>query len=249
MNQTGTDEDVIEDVIAWQDAFKSLRYLPRTMEQKLGYLVEECGEVLAAVGKTQRWGLESRNPEVVPSESETNARWILREMDDLELAIGIARRALLVSCPSEGATDDAAERKIQISVKDTVAQDLLWEYAQRRRAVASATKFSDDLEAALVKAGFERPVMRHVDDFLDDIHSDPYACWIINHFRLPAIHKARFARFMDIHRLFCTYDGKRYRVIGASRMCDVWLTADFSRDHGYDHRVDPMKCSAWSPSP
>ena len=39
------------------------QYRPITLGQKLGYLVEECGEVLAAVGKTQRWGLESFNPE------------------------------------------------------------------------------------------------------------------------------------------------------------------------------------------
>jgi hypothetical protein len=39
------------------------QYKPRTTNQKLGYLVEECGEVLAAVGKAQRWGLENFNPE------------------------------------------------------------------------------------------------------------------------------------------------------------------------------------------
>jgi hypothetical protein len=38
-------------------------YEPQTTEQALGYLVEECGEVLAAVGKTQRWGLDSRDPD------------------------------------------------------------------------------------------------------------------------------------------------------------------------------------------
>ena len=32
-------------------------YMPITIDEKLGYLVEECGEVLHAVGKTQRWGL------------------------------------------------------------------------------------------------------------------------------------------------------------------------------------------------
>ncbi len=68
-------------------------YFPVTMEQKLGYLVEECGEVLAAVGKTQRWGLESFNPEPGASK-ETNREWILREMTDLENACAILRRAL-----------------------------------------------------------------------------------------------------------------------------------------------------------
>jgi hypothetical protein len=44
--------------------------------------------------------------------------------------------------------------KVPLSVKDKTAQDLLWEYARRRRAVDA--EFSDDLEAALTLAGFER---------------------------------------------------------------------------------------------
>ena len=69
-------------------------YEPKTLAGKLGYLVEECAEVLAAVGKTQRWGLESFNPEVPPENRETNREWILREMLDLERAIGMVRAAL-----------------------------------------------------------------------------------------------------------------------------------------------------------
>lgn len=43
--------------------------------------------------------------------------------------------------------------KVPLSVKDTSAQDLLWEYAQRRRIIDS--EFSDDLEAALLDAGYQ----------------------------------------------------------------------------------------------
>lgn len=68
-------------------------YMPITIDEKLGYLVEECGEVLHAVGKTQRWGLEGFNPEPGASR-ETNREWILRELSDLELACGMVRRAL-----------------------------------------------------------------------------------------------------------------------------------------------------------
>jgi hypothetical protein len=42
--------------------------------------------------------------------------------------------------------------KVPLSVKDPTAQDLLWEYAQRRRSVDA--EFSDDLEAALRLAGY-----------------------------------------------------------------------------------------------
>lgn len=69
------------------------RYEPKTTRQKLGYLIEECGEVLAAVGKSQRWGLESWNPEFGAS-TETNREWILRELQDLKGAISRVESAL-----------------------------------------------------------------------------------------------------------------------------------------------------------
>lgn len=43
--------------------------------------------------------------------------------------------------------------KVPLSCKDKTAQDLLWEYAQRRRAVDA--EFSSDLESALAKEGFD----------------------------------------------------------------------------------------------
>lgn len=42
--------------------------------------------------------------------------------------------------------------KVPLSVKDPTAQDLLWEYAQRRRSVDA--EFSGDLETALRDAGY-----------------------------------------------------------------------------------------------
>lgn len=44
--------------------------------------------------------------------------------------------------------------KVPLSVKDKAAQDLLWEYAQRRRAVDA--EFSEDLETALRAQGYSR---------------------------------------------------------------------------------------------
>lgn len=66
-------------------------YAPKTLAQALGYLTEECGEVLAAVGKTQRWGPDSYNPELPPEQRETNADWIRREMRDLAVAMDFVR--------------------------------------------------------------------------------------------------------------------------------------------------------------
>jgi NTP pyrophosphatase (non-canonical NTP hydrolase) len=69
-------------------------YEPKTNMQRLGYVVEECGEVLQAIGKTIRWGLESVNPELPPEQQESNAAWILRELDDLSGAIDRLKSAI-----------------------------------------------------------------------------------------------------------------------------------------------------------
>jgi hypothetical protein len=53
---------------------------------------------------------------------------------------------------------------------------------------------------------------------------------------------------MAPYKLFCLYEGKWWRVTGASRMGDVWLTSDFQRDTGYDKRVFLEECSEWRAS-
>ena len=42
--------------------------------------------------------------------------------------------------------------KVPLSTKDPMAQDLLWEYAQRRKEIDK--EFSDDLEECLITDGF-----------------------------------------------------------------------------------------------
>ena len=70
------------------------RYYPQTLTAKLGYVAEECGEVLAAVGKTIRWGVDSVNPELPLLKQESNRAWVLRELQDLKNAIAILEEAL-----------------------------------------------------------------------------------------------------------------------------------------------------------
>ena len=69
-------------------------YKPQTEEQKLGYLIEECGELQAALGKTIRWGLDSVNPELPLHEQELNREWILREIEDVKRAIKFVEEAI-----------------------------------------------------------------------------------------------------------------------------------------------------------
>lgn len=87
---------------------------------------------------------------------------------------------------------------------------------------------------------------RHVDDFIDDPATNPYAASWFEAFRRPAMAKLREP---DDRKLFATYEGTRYRVIGCSRFGDVWLTRDFSREFGYEHRVAVDACSDWSAEP
>ncbi len=67
------------------------RFLQAGFDKQLAHLVEECGEVLAAAGKTQRWGRESYNPLVPVDQRETNIDWLMREIADLEEAIARLR--------------------------------------------------------------------------------------------------------------------------------------------------------------
>ena len=53
----------------------------------LKHLIEECGEVIAAAGKTLRWGPASTNPELPVEKQERNIDWLDRELVDLEKAI------------------------------------------------------------------------------------------------------------------------------------------------------------------
>ncbi len=91
----------------------------------------------------------------------------------------------------------------------------------------------------------------HVDDFIDGHHGkDKYARWWFSLFRLPAVLKLDFAEWTSQYKLYCDYQGKRYRVTGCSRMGDVWLHADLQYEgSSYQMRVDVAQCSAWGPSP
>lgn len=81
----------------------------------------------------------------------------------------------------------------------------------------------------------------HVDNFIDGpVSYDPmvvYAKWFLVLHRLPSIQQLEFGKYIDPYQLFCKYRGKAYRVTGCSRLGDIWLTRDFSRNIGYDERV------------
>lgn len=73
------------------------RYMRPGIPFALGKLAEEIGEyleesnrinlqmsrVLQAIGKTQRWGLDSVNPDLPEEQQETNEAWLHRELSIL----------------------------------------------------------------------------------------------------------------------------------------------------------------------
>ena len=88
--------------------------------------------------------------------------------------------------------------------------------------------------------------MKHVYEWLDEPAKDEaekLAKEWLNNFTKPAVDKDH--AWLSARILSCEYRGSRYRCIGASRMGDIWLTADFSRENGYDLRIDVAECSAW----
>lgn len=100
------------------------------------------------------------------------------------------------------------------------------------------------------KIGTKRPEPAHVDDWVESRlyggdDQERYAAFFLFLKRLPAIYQSAFRHQIDGYKLFCDYGGKRYRCTGASRLGDVWLTADIKKETGYDLRVDILKCSNW----
>ncbi len=63
------------------------KYLPKDFDGCLAHFIEECGEVLAAAGKTVRFGAAMVNPELPLAEQEKNIDWLRRELNDLKETI------------------------------------------------------------------------------------------------------------------------------------------------------------------
>ena len=94
---------------------------------------------------------------------------------------------------------------------------------------------------------------QHVDEFIEDSFSNrtksvKYARWVLMHFRLPATLRSDFSEFMEDKKLFCTFNGSRFKVIGASRLGDVWLTSNLDGGFPYKYRVSVDECSQWGDS-
>ena len=86
---------------------------------------------------------------------------------------------------------------------------------------------------------------KHVDDFIEEFDQEhAYPKWVLLHFRLSAHLKGLFYPLMKEHKLFCIYEKKKYAVIGASRLGDIWLSSN--GNFPYEKRVMVDEVSDWS---
>lgn len=90
----------------------------------------------------------------------------------------------------------------------------------------------------------------HIDDFSfcrPRLFNDKTMLQIKHWFREFRVEAALQDReYLESKRLTCTHKGARYRCIGASRMGDVWLTANMEALQGYERRVCVDECSDWN---
>lgn len=61
------------------------KYLRDDLHSMVSHVTEECGEILAAIGKMNRWGPDSVNPE--DNSEMTNMEWVYNELCDGKLVI------------------------------------------------------------------------------------------------------------------------------------------------------------------
>lgn len=95
----------------------------------------------------------------------------------------------------------------------------------------------------------------HVDTFIDNFSMGSqtrevrYARWFLFNKRLAAVYQNDWKPWIERDKLFCTYEGKRYRVTGCSRLGDIWLQPNHELDRGYEKRVYVTDVSDWSDQP
>lgn len=91
---------------------------------------------------------------------------------------------------------------------------------------------------------------KHCDDYINDFSAPKVLRWFLFINRLPAIENM-LCREMGVKdpKLFATYQGKRVRVVMASRFGDVGITRDLLRDYGYSDRVAVEELTEFSDKP
>lgn len=75
-----------------------------------------------------------------------------------------------------------------------------------------------------------------------------YARWVMNQYDVPACLSFDIEQYRKEFSLYCTYQGKRYKYVGHSRLGDVWITSNFSSTN-YELRVSVLDLENFSKEP
>lgn len=78
---------------------------------------------------------------------------------------------------------------------------------------------------------------KHCDDYIRDYHAPKCLRLFILIHRLPALEMALCHECGIKPKLFATHEGKRVRIVVASRLGDLGITSNLEAENGYEMRV------------
>lgn len=90
---------------------------------------------------------------------------------------------------------------------------------------------------------------KHCYDYINEFGAPGVLRWFLLIQSLPATHRVLARQFGANPKLFADYQGKRYRVVMASRMGDVGLSENFQAEDGYSIRTAVQDLSNFSDTP
>ncbi len=88
--------------------------------------------------------------------------------------------------------------------------------------------------------------MKHCDDYIHDLSAPPCLRWFLFVNRLPASDRMLLVQHTKEPSLYAYYDGKKCRVVMASRFGDVGINFTMS-ETGYEKRVPISELAGFSP--
>ena len=90
---------------------------------------------------------------------------------------------------------------------------------------------------------------KHCDDYIHDLSAPGALRWFLFVHRLPAVDQI-LCRAHDVKPvLFADYQGRRVRVVMASRLGDVGVTEDLTVENGYQRRVGVEELTNFGDTP
>lgn len=110
------------------------------------------------------------------------------------------------------------------------------------------SKFKPVTDTQITTQDFIYYSMLFLDKFKvpkEELGDYEYARYVLSTFDVPATLYLDVQQHINKNKLFAVYKGEKYRVVGLSRLGDVWLTNNFESTH-YTKRVNITDLSHFS---